>query len=434
MNAVNNSLLQVVVNYSGLYGGTSSLTSKWVQVGTSGNNNLNGSLAADDILLGLDGDDYLNGGAGNDYLKGDVGNDVLDGAGDSVGLDTFAGGVGDDIYGIYNSATVIIENAGEGNDTVWTAVNYILSDNVENMYLVGALTGTGNAGNNFIMGYGSDNHTINGGAGNDALYGGAGSDTMNGDAGDDYLIGYDGTDALNGGADNDYLNGGLGADTLNGGTGNDVLDGAGDSASLPDTFAGGVGDDIYGIYNSATVIIENAGEGNDTVWTAVNYTLSDNVENMYLVGALTGTGSAGNNFIMGYGSDNHTINGGAGNDALYGGAGSDIMNGGLGTDNLTGGAGTDTFVLSNVANSVDTISDFVDGIDKLDVINFNVSALNLRLVGSGSAANATNQFIFNTSGSGQLYFDADGAGGAAAIQIAVLSGITSLTAANFKIA
>jgi Ca2+-binding RTX toxin-like protein len=331
-SAVSNSLSKVVVSYSDLFG-VNTLTSSWVQVGTSGNNNLSGSVTADDILIGLDGNDTLVGGAGNDTMNGGAGNDVLDSHGDSVGADRLSGGIGDDTYGIYNTNTVIVENTGEGNDTVWTAVDYTLSANIENMYVVGnsvaAVTGTGNTGNNHIFGYGSDKHVINGGDGNDSLYGGTGSDTINGDGGDD------------------YLNGGAGVDRLNGGTGNDVLDGGGDSISI-DTFAGGVGDDTYGVYNVNTVIIESAAEGNDTVWTiANNYTLADNVENMYLVGALTGTGNAGNNLIVGYGTGNQTINGGAGNDYLNGGIGNDSLVGGAGNDVLDGSGdtiGLDTFV------------------------------------------------------------------------------------------
>ncbi len=324
LNAVTNSLSKVTVTYNDAFGSNS--LSQWIQVGTGGNDNLTGSIAADDILIGLDGNDTLVGGAGNDTMDGGAGNDVLDSHGDSIGVDSLSGGTGDDTYGIYNTNTVIVENASEGNDTVWTAVDYTLSANIENMYVVGnsvgAVIGTGNTSNNRIFGYGSDKHVINGGDGNDSLYGGSGRDTINGDAGDD------------------YLNGGAGVDSLNGGAGNDILDGSGDSISI-DTFAGGTGDDTYGIYNSNTVIVENAGEGNDTVWTAVNYTLSANIENMYLVGTIAGTGNAGNNLMIGYGADNQTINGLGGNDSLFGGTGNDTINGGVDNDYIDGGDGAD---------------------------------------------------------------------------------------------
>jgi large repetitive protein len=360
--------------------------------GTSDDNTINGTVYAD-VIYGNDGNDYLKGGTGNDILDGGSGNDILDGSGDSTGLDTFAGGAGDDTYGIYKSADVIIESAGGGNDTVWTAVDYTLAANVENLYLVGSLTGTGNDGANILVGYGVGNQTING------------------LGGDDYLIG---------GAGNDYLNGGNGNDYLDGGDGDDVLVGSGNNTGN-DTFIGAIGDDIYGVYSSNTIIIENATEGHDSVWAAVNHTLTANIEDLYLAGALTGTGNAGDNLIVGYGADNQTI---------YGLDGNDTVVGGIGDDYLSGGAGIDTFVLNAAGNGVDTIADFAVG-ERLMVSDFtSLSGLTVR-VGSGlSSASAANQFILN-SDNGSLYFDADGVGGNSAVKLANLQGSTNLTVANF---
>jgi Ca2+-binding RTX toxin-like protein len=134
--------------------------------------------SGNDTLNGGNGDDYFNGGLGNDSVAGGNGNDVFDGAGDSFGLDTFVGGSGDDVYRVYNSGTVIVEDATAlgGNDTVWAAVNYALAANIENLYLVGDVNGTGNSSNNNIVGDGIGNNTINGGAGADSLTGGFGTD------------------------------------------------------------------------------------------------------------------------------------------------------------------------------------------------------------------------------------------------------------------
>jgi large repetitive protein len=362
-------------------------------VGYGAGDNAIYSSGGDDIVYSGEGNDYLNGGTGNDYLDGGAGNDILDGSGDSAGLDTFTGGTGNDAYGVYNSADVIIENAGEGNDTVWTAVDYNLAANVENLYLVGTLTGVGNDEANTLVGYGAGNQTI---------------------------YGLGGNDYLDGGADNDYLNGGTGNDYLNGGDGNDVLDGSGDNTGN-DTFAGGTGNDVYGVYNTATVIIENAAEGNDSVWTAVNYTLTANVEDLYLVGALTGTGNAGNNLILGYGADNQ---------AIYGLDGNDTLIGGIGDDYLSGGAGIDTFVLNAAGNGVDTIADFVVG-ERLRVSDFtSLSGLTVNVGAGLTTASAANQFILN-SDNGFLYFDADGVGGNSAVKLANLQGSSNLTASNF---
>jgi len=77
---------------------------------------------------------------------------------------------------------------------------------------------------------------------------------------------------------------------------------------------------------------------------------------------------------------------GSGNDILLGndvankldaGAGDDILNGGKGNDTLTGGAGRDTFVFAN-DGSTDTITDFLTGVDKIDLSGLsNVAAANV---------------------------------------------------------
>jgi Ca2+-binding RTX toxin-like protein len=54
-----------------------------------------------------------------DTLYGHGGNDVLDG-GD--GADAMFGGSGDDAYVVDNIGDVVVENASEGNDTVWNAM------------------------------------------------------------------------------------------------------------------------------------------------------------------------------------------------------------------------------------------------------------------------------------------------------------------------
>src|SRR4028119_1731469 len=88
------------------------------------------------------------------------------------------------------------------------------------------------------------------------------------------------------------------------------------------------------------------------------------------------TGTSGNDIINGSEGDdvvtglrgNDFLNGGDGNDLLSGGKGSDTLNGGLGNDNLVGGLGNDVFVLG-ARLGVDTISDFGNGQDTIQLIN-----------------------------------------------------------------
>ena len=282
-----------------------------VIVGDAGRDTLRGG-DGNDSMWGGGGDDVLEGGAGIDKLFGDGGNDLIDGG---AGDDQMSGGTGNDTYIVDSAGDTIVEKAGEGIDTVQASVSYTLSANVENLVLTGSgnIDGTGNDGDNVITGNGGNN-VLRGGGGNDTLLGGAGSDTLYGDAG------------------NDTLDGGTGADTM----------------------AGGSGDDLYYVDSLSDVVVEQAGEGVDTMVASVNVTLAANVENLILTGSgnTNGTGNALDNLMSGTsgtnvlrgGAGGDTISGGAGNDQLYGEDGNDRIDGGDGADLLNGGAGTDTIV------------------------------------------------------------------------------------------
>src|SRR5262249_30649012 len=105
------------------------------------------------------------------------GNNLIDGG---AGIDGMYGELGDDAYTVDNNGDVVIENANEGNDTVYASVNYLLGDNVENLIQTGSgdLQGYGNALANSIFGN----------AGSNLIDGGAGADFLTGNAGDDYFL------------------------------------------------------------------------------------------------------------------------------------------------------------------------------------------------------------------------------------------------------
>jgi Ca2+-binding RTX toxin-like protein len=218
--------------------------------GWGGNDILSG-LAGNDVLIGGSGDDTLYGGDGRDSLVGGPGSDRLIGGSDVA--NELLGGNGDDLFIVTNPGDTIVEQAGEGTDTVETALaSYALVEaNVEN------LTGSSNAGQS-LVGNGLDN-VITGGTGNDEMQGGSGNDTYvvlnRGDTiveqagagtdtiettvntyfmtaanvenltftgtGDFYGSGNSGDNVITGGAGNDMLRGGLGNDTLTGGAGSD---------------------------------------------------------------------------------------------------------------------------------------------------------------------------------------------------------------------
>ena len=95
-------------------------------------------------------------------------------------------------------------------------------------------------------------------------------------------------------------------------------------------------------------------------------------------------GGDGDDFILGHGGTDalfggegaDTIDGGEGDDYLYGnqgddviigGAGDDHIKGGKGADVLEGGEGHDTFIYDRLSEAGDTIKDFHDGQDVLDL-------------------------------------------------------------------
>jgi Ca2+-binding RTX toxin-like protein len=378
----------VYANFSYTLG--ANLENLWL--GGSGNIDGTGNAMGNSIE-GNEGANWLDGGAGIDVLRGMGGNDTLFGGSENdamdggTGADTMIGGAGDDEYRVDDAGDVITELAGEGTDFVVSSASYVLSANVEDLYLASgtaALDGgteianriSGNDGVNRLSGGGGNDRMMSYG-GNDVLDGGTGADILAGGAGDDiYHVDDNGDEiieAANEGIDTVYaststtigwnverlvllagaadgtggweanmltgndganrLSGMEGSDQLFGLDGNDLLDGG----FGVDQMTGGLGDDVYIVDNFADLIIENAGEGTDTVRTGSDaYTLGVHVENLIgtSVFAQTLNGNGDGNRISG-GNNDDTLSGRGGDDVLIGGWGADLLNGGAGIDTVS---------------------------------------------------------------------------------------------------
>src|SRR4051812_519485 len=72
------------------------------------------------------------------------------------------------------------------------------------------------------------------------------------------------------------------------------------SANTGTTMHGGLGDDVYGIYNLKDLPVESANQGTDTVVSSVNWTLGANIENLEMTADRTaGIGNDLDNIIKG---------------------------------------------------------------------------------------------------------------------------------------
>jgi ELWxxDGT repeat protein len=363
--------------------------------GGGGGDTING-LASDDTLIGGPGDDIINGGPGND---------------------TMTGGLNNDTYTVDSASDVVVENPGEGTDTIVTPLaSFSLAGlpNVEN------LTGssgsaqllTGNSADNVLTGSSPAGDTLVGSVGNDTLNGGTGADFMTGGIGNDNYqvdssfdqiseLSGEGTDAvissatyaLSANIENLTMTGvgdiaGYGnalANIIVGNTGNNVLDGMGGA----DTLSGGVGNDSYFADSSFDVVIEVAAAGTDVVYAAASYTLGANIEQLILQGTgdFVATGNALNNFIQGN-------------------TGHNVLNGMGGGDTMIGGVGNDAYFVDSMA---DTVSEnAAEGSDAVYAslsygLTANVENLYLQGVGDFSATgNALNNFIQGNTGNNVL--------------------------------
>ncbi|QNM82993.1 VCBS repeat-containing protein [Sphingomonas sabuli] len=383
-------------------------------------------------IRGLDSDDNLSGSTGNDIINGGTGNDQM------------TGGAGNDTYVVDSAGDVVVENTGQGIDTVRSSVTHVLAANVERLTLTGTanINATGNALNNLILGN-SGNNVINGGAGADIMRGGAGDDSyfasQFGDraveannSGNDTvrssinfrLANYVETLILTG-SDNLEGIGSAQANTIIGNSGNNFIHGAGGA----DMMSGGAGNDIYVVENAGDQVVESAGEGRDIVYSSVSFTLGANVEDLTLSsnGAVSGTGNnlansmlgnAAANLLSGLGGNDEII-GGGGNDQLRGGAGADNLNGGngddkvdggVGMDIMSGGTGSDMFIFRDgdfggaTPVTADRIRDFSHG--EIDRMDFSLVDANANVAGDQGF-----QFIGKAafSAAGQLRFEQIGA-------------------------
>ncbi|BAY93855.1 MULTISPECIES: choice-of-anchor I family protein [unclassified Tolypothrix] len=223
--------------------------------------------------------------------------------------------------------------------------------------------------------------------------------TINGTSGNNILIGTEKVDIIRGLGGNDIITGNKNNDFLYGGSGNDALEG------------GDGNDNLYGDEGNDGLL---GGKGDDTL-----------------------SGGSGNDALEG-GDGNDRLYGDAGNDILLGGDGDDWLAGGEGRDFLTGGSGSDRFYFTGTGE-FDTIIDFNPGVDKIVISKseFSLSqalgTLDAGLFRTGTRATTeSDRFIYDRL-RGNLFFDADGTGSSAQIQIGQLFNRAALTSNDMTV-
>jgi Ca2+-binding RTX toxin-like protein len=169
-------------------------------------------------------------------------------------------------------------------------------------------------------------------------------------------------------------------------------------------------------------------EATNTAHASVSYKLADWIEELNLMGqrSIDGTGNAQDNVIVGNDGDN-------------------VISGLAGADTLTGQGGADTFVFAAPSHGMDTITDFVPGVDTLQIsasgfgggleANGDVTLVSAVSASAASQPGDGGYFIFDNSGpdAGTLLWDPTGGSGADAVAVVKLQNVTTLQQSDFQI-
>lgn len=297
----------------------------------------------ENVIFGGDNNDFLDGIENNDTLMGDAGEDILRGGG---GDDILLGGLDrDTIFGGNNDDTL---DGGESGDTIngdggVDTISYASSNE-------GVMVNIG--------GQQDSNRFISDASGGDAE-GDVFRDIENliGTDVGDTLTGDDMVNKLQGGDGNDTLEGGAGADILIGNEGVDIA-----SYSLSDI---GVSISLAQSPQDNSGNEDSTDDDDNGFIVLTSEALGDAVGDR-LMGIENLRGSENADVLIGSDFDNQ-LEGGSGADIINGGFGNDTIIGGGGADRLTGGSNVDVFVYIEESIDTDVITDFVSGVDKIDL-------------------------------------------------------------------
>ena len=288
------------------------------------------------------------------------------------------------VGGTLSADTRVVFDLNRGIELTLSAdgSNLILTANEDALLAVGDLVGDGDA--NLLIGDDEPQQ-------------------LSGLGGDDTLIGLGGNDELLGGDDDDLLNGGDGGDTLDGGAGINTVSFEDAVTSIRadlENQISGTGEAAGDVFTNIQNVIGS--DQNDRFFATddANFIVTGDGDDSVIAQAGDDTidGGQGADTMFGFDGDDLLI-GGEGVDSLSGGDDDDTLEGGAGADVLNGGRDIDTATYVNSTEGItadirrpngsegDAAGDIFEFIENIDGTNFadNITGNNLANVLNGNS-------------------------------------------------
>jgi hypothetical protein len=374
--------------------------------------------AGDDLLLLDREEDYVYAGAGRDTVHAGGGDDYffLNAGADGTG-DIYDGGAGVDL-----TFSSVYETLDLRDDTITDLEGFFMSGGGKLQVTAAQLASVTDVYGAFNPAI-TDTFEVTMGASDSVdlrtisftYFDGAGDKVVvRGDGDSEFIEGSNVSDVVKAGGGNDHIKTNNGFDSVDGGKGNDMVD-----------------------YSNRMVAVELKLNGSNEVGVKIDGIVEGSVKSVENVwGGFAGDLLKGDSLA-------NLLDGRAGEDRLKGFGGNDRLEGGIGADTVWGGAGKDQFKFATPLDAVDHIRDFSHADDTIVLDNAvfaafaNVGAIKANKFvanASGHDAHTAKQKLIYDKADHSLWYDADGNGAGAAVEIAIFdNNINNLDFRDFLI-
>ena len=381
------------------------------------NFNINGN-GGDDKILTDQSVDYIRGGAGKDYISAGANYDqIFIYEGDDVAGETYDGGVGYDMIVKETYQDVDLrDDTVTGIESVYLKAGGKLQINAQTVNGLQTVSGGFDITHpdSVEVTMGSSTYLNLGGKNVSNMIQAGDKFVVLGDKHAEVILGSQFNDVIKSAGGKDLIITNLGVDKVDGGKGSDTVS-----------------------YADRTLSVNVKLDGKHEVKVKVDGVAEDKIKNVENV-----TGGTAGDTLVGDKLANKLV-GYNGADLLKGNAGNDMLNGGMGADTVAGGSGNDQFQFSTNPDAVDHIKDFSHVDDTIVLENFVFAAFSdigsirkkhFVANASGHDAHTANQKLIFDKADHSLWYDADGNGAGAAVQLAIFdNGIKNLDHHDFLI-